>query len=79
METKDVTGVVVCIALILGMAWAAVYSLNKEEIRSCNNWRLMATQYQDFYLTRSQAEQCTHHGIMIDAPIGSPLLDRMAK
>lgn len=55
----------------VGIAFVAalMYGSNKQEIVDCNTWAEQATQYQGFYITHWQAEQCEAHHITVNAPI----------
>lgn len=60
------------------IAFAAALNagLNKQEEVDCYTWQKQAKEYQNFYLTTWQAEQCEAHGIEVDAPVGQPSMDQ---
>lgn len=44
-------------------------SLSRNEVYECNQWQGWSKQFDGFYLTQWQADQCAAHGISINAPV----------
>ncbi len=53
-------------AVILGVA---NISIEKSEKQECATWQDYAKEYQGFYLTKSESDQCNNWGIKVDAPV----------
>lgn len=51
------------------VAWVAYGSLDRSEIVECKKWQSEASEYNGFYLTHWQSEQCRAHKITINAPV----------
>lgn len=58
---------VLLISIALGCA--LIYGLDQGEKSQCFGWSQDAHELTGFYLTRDQAVQCAHYGIVVDAPI----------
>lgn len=52
-----------------GITLLVVKSIDGNEIHECRKWQEMAAQYQGFYLVQWQADQCSYHNIIINAPV----------
>ncbi len=65
---KTIMLVLVTIA-ILFYAWFITVGLDKQEVYECNQWMSQAQEYNGFFLTHWQNEQCRAHNIIINAPI----------
>jgi large-conductance mechanosensitive channel len=56
--------------LILACLVAFLYivglqGINKQEKVECIQWQAEAQQFNDYYLTEWQVNQCNHHGIKV--------------
>ncbi len=64
---------VVIPAMAIGLFYGLFHLINAgvklHEISECLTWEKHAEEYQLFYLTEWQDQQCRHHGIEIDAPV----------
>ena len=49
--------------------FALSYGMDKNEQVECHKWQGYAYELKGFYLTSSQAEQCAHWNIQVDAPV----------
>lgn len=45
------------------------YGFDKSEIVECKKWQKQAEQYELFYITQYQNQQCLAHNLVVNAPI----------
>lgn len=49
--------------------WVIPVSLSRSEQMECMKWQRWSEEYQEFYLTPAEADQCKAHNITINAPV----------
>lgn len=59
-------GVIVVAALFAG---AIVIGFDRNEEVECLTWASQAKQFDNYYITSWQKQQCDAHGITIEAPV----------
>lgn len=57
------------IALIVLFFGALVVGLDRQAKADCETWRNQAEEYEAFYLTKWQKEQCDAVGVEVNAPV----------
>lgn len=62
---------VIILSAILGgvIIWLVPQALEDQAKGDCYKWQKYAEQYEGFYLTQSQADQCEAVKIQVNAPI----------
>jgi len=68
---------VICVAVSILVAiifcgmiiWSADKAMQRTEEYDCNKWSQEADQYENYYQTDWQVEQCNRYNITINAPI----------
>lgn len=55
--------------LLVALVGALVYSLKINEKIECEKWKSQASEYQGFFLTQWQFDQCVANDIEIQAPV----------
>lgn len=59
----------VFIALAAGLVTAILVGTSRSENAECIKWSQEADAYPGFFLAQWQFDQCSAHGIKIDAPV----------
>jgi hypothetical protein len=57
------------LALSALFIWGMEQGFDRQEVVECNQWKAQAAEFENFYLTGWQADQCEAHGITIDTTI----------
>lgn len=68
-KMQSVVTIIIMMILVITFCFALSSGIKKKEINECNNWIKMAEKYEDFYLTKYEAEQCMFLNIEVNAPI----------
>ncbi len=69
MTIANLFKVMAVIVFVLVGIWFLLGCFDASEVVECNQWKEQAKEYPGFWLTKSQNEQCTTHGIMIKTTI----------
>lgn len=51
------------------LAFAMRWTLDKQEMVECRQWKSQSEQFSGFYLAHWQNEECVSHGVYIDTPV----------
>lgn len=43
--------------------------MDNNEVVECESWKSQAAEFDQFFMTRWQDQQCRSHGIIINAPV----------
>lgn len=57
------------IALIVLFFWAIGTGLDRQAKADCETWRNQANEFEGFYLTQWQKDQCDAVGVEVNAPV----------
>lgn len=57
------------IAVVFFVAFVFSKAFDRVEKVECMKWQSQASEFVGFYLTKAQAEQCTHHNIIVNAEV----------
>lgn len=60
---------IVIVSLVGVFVWAVLIGLNKQDRVDCITWENQAKEFQGFFLTKAQDEQCRALGIIINTDI----------
>lgn len=63
------TMLIIAVALGAALMWAIVVGTGRSENAECIKWSQEADAYPGFFLAQWQFDQCSAHGIKIDAPV----------
>ena len=61
-------GILFIAGAIVG-GWIMLIGFDRTEVVECLKWQNEAKEYQKYYLTAWQDEQCRAHSIVVDAPV----------
>ena len=67
--TETAITVVILIILFAVFLIGLGKALDAHEQVECYKWQQQASQFEGYYLTDWQKQQCDHHNIIINAPI----------
>lgn len=57
------------ICVLIGFFHLLDSAMDRSEVFECTKWKVMSEQYEGFYITHWQNDQCNAHDIVINAPI----------
>lgn len=66
---KNLTLSFVVAVLLVLLAIALLYGINKQEVADCLTWQAQSKEYPEFYITQWQKAQCDAHYITVTAPV----------
>lgn len=66
---KNLTLSFVVAVLLVLLAIAFLYGINKQEVVDCLTWQQHSQELPKFYITQWQKAQCDAHHITVTAPV----------
>lgn len=66
---ENILLVLFAVACLVGALWVGNKFVSVVEKDECKEWTMQATRLKDYYFTQWQADQCSAHGIQVNAPI----------
>lgn len=68
MKEKTIIAAVIIVLAVL-FVWQFNIALTKSAKVDCLQWQAQAQEFNQFYLTKWQSEQCKSVGIIVNAPV----------